>query len=158
MITGESLPLSKTKGNSVFGSTVNQNNVLYIKASSASSENALAQIISLMDAAQMNKAPIQAYADRISAVFAPVIVLLALITFLGWYIAYLMNAYPHQWVEDEFDDPILFSMLFSISVIVISCPCALGLATPTAIMLGTTVGATNGVLIKGGNAFETANK
>lgn len=158
MITGESVPVQKTVGESLFGSTVNQSGVLYMRVTAISNENALAQIVSLVESAQMNKAPIQAYADRIASIFAPIVVLLALCTFFGWYCASMLHAIPAEWYEEEFGDPVLFCMLFAISVVVISCPCALGLATPTAIMVGTSVGALNGVLIKGGPAFEMAHK
>lgn len=158
MITGESVPVQKSVGESLFGSTVNQNGVLYMRVTAISNENALAQIVSLVESAQMNKAPIQAYADRIASIFAPIVVFLALCTFVGWYCASMNHAIPTEWYEEEFGDPVLFCMLFAISVVVISCPCALGLATPTAIMVGTSVGAVNGVLIKGGPAFEMAHK
>eukprot|EP01032_Pedospumella_encystans_P007845 gene7845-9354_t len=158
MITGESLPVLKKKGDVLFGSTVNQNNVLYISVTSLGSESALYQIIKLVEAAQMSKAPVQAYADRIAGIFTPIILVLSVLTFVVWCSLSLTHVVPKHWYTEDQNDPFLFSMIFAISVVVISCPCALGLATPTAIMAGTSVGAMNGILIKGGGAFETAHK
>ena len=155
---GESVPVLKKKGDILFGSTVNQNNLLYVQVTSLGSESALAQIVKLVEAAQMEKAPVQAYADRVAGVFTPIILLLAILTFTVWCSLSLTHIVPRTWYSDEHHDPYLFSMIFAISVVVISCPCALGLATPTAIMAGTSVGAANGILIKGGSAFETAHK
>ncbi|GJN26781.1 hypothetical protein PR202_gb14740 [Eleusine coracana subsp. coracana] len=122
MITGESQPVAKRKGDTVIGGTVNENGVLHIRATFVGSESALAQIVRLVESAQMAKAPVQKFADQISRVFVPV----------------------------------LFQ--FGISVMVIACPCALGLATPTAVMVATGVGASQGILIKGGQALESAQK
>ncbi|KAJ1429035.1 E1-E2 ATPase-domain-containing protein, partial [Ochromonadaceae sp. CCMP2298] len=137
MITGESMPVRKRRGDAVFGATVNQHNVLYVRVTQLGSDSALAMIVQLVESAQMHKAPVQAYADKVAGVFTPLVLLCAVLTF-------------------TYGDPYLFSTLFAISVVVVSCPCALGLATPTAIMAGTSVGAVNGILIKGGSAFETA--
>ncbi len=158
MITGESIPAHKKLHDSLFGSTVNQSHTMYMMVTSYGSESALAQIVRLVELAQMNKAPIQEYADRLAGIFTPIILLIAASTFAVWLSLSYLKIVPPSWFIDEYDDPILFSLLFSISVVVISCPCALGLATPTAIMVGTTVGAQNGILIKGGSAFETAHK
>ena len=158
MITGESMPKHRTKGDFLFGSTLNQSSVLYVHVTSIGAESALSQIVNLVEEAQMQKAPVQAYADRIAGVFTPIVITLALCTFLTWSFLAWLHMIPREWFEEEYGDPLLFSMLFGISVIVISCPCALGLATPTAIMVGTSVGAANGILIKGGPAFETAHK
>lgn len=157
-LSGESLPVLKKKGDVLFGSTVNQNNLLYVSVTSLGSESALAQIVKLVEAAQMNKAPVQAYADRVAGIFTPIILLLATVTFVVWCSLSVTHIVPASWYSAEHNDPYLFSMIFAISVVVISCPCALGLATPTAIMAGTSVGAANGILIKGGGAFETAHK
>ena len=164
MLTGESVPVLKSKGDQCFGSTVNQppsssarsSSTLYIRATSVGAESALAQIVRLVEDAQMNRAPIQAYADKLASIFTPVVLSLAVLTFLVWYSLSVSGVVPKAWFQDEYGDPVLFSLLFAISVVVISCPCALGLATPTAIMVGTSVGAMNGVLIKGGSAFEIA--
>ena len=145
-------------GDAVFGSTVNQQSTIYISATAIGSEGALAQIVRMVESAQMNKAPVQAYADRIASVFTPMVLCLSLITFVSWATLAWMHKIPREWFADEYGDPLLFAMLFAISVVVISCPCALGLATPTAIMVGTSVGAFNGILIKGGVAFETAHR
>ncbi|CAM9120362.1 unnamed protein product, partial [Ectocarpus fasciculatus] len=172
MLTGESVPVLKQKGDNVFGSTVNQggsamgaggssasrsSNTVYIQASSVGAESALSQIVRLVEEAQMNRAPIQAFADKLASIFTPVVLSLAVLTFVVWYSCSLAGVVPKEWFESQYDDPFLFSLLFAISVVVISCPCALGLATPTAIMVGTSVGAQNGVLIKGGGAFEIAH-
>jgi P-type Cu+ transporter len=157
-ITGESNPVKKEKEDEVFGSTVNQDHCLYIAVASYGADSALAQIVRLVENAQMNKAPVQQYADRLAGIFTPIILFLATLTFIIWYTLCTNHIVPTSWFKEEYNDPFLFSLLFSISVVVISCPCALGLATPTAIMVGTTVGATNGILIKGGSAFEIAHK
>lgn len=158
LVAGESVPVLKKKGDILFGSTVNQNNLLYVQVTSLGSESALAQIVKLVEAAQMQKAPVQAYADRVAGIFTPIILILAALTFTVWCSLSLTHIVPRTWYSEEHHDPYLFSMIFAISVVVISCPCALGLATPTAIMAGTSVGASNGILIKGGRAFETAHK
>ena len=156
MITGESQSQRRTKGALLFGSTLNQSAAIYLQVSSVGSESALAQIIRLVEKAQMNKAPIQAYADKVASVFTPIVLCLALTTFLVWSYLCAEHLVPSEWYSEEYGSPLLFSMLFGISVVVISCPCALGLATPTAIMVGTSVGAQLGILIKGGPAFEAA--
>lgn len=158
MITGESEPVAKGPHDSVFGSTVNQNGCLYVRVSSLGSESALAQIVRLVEAAQMSKAPVQAYADRVAGVFTPLILLSAAATFAVWYALSLTHVVPARWLREQYNDPLLFSLLFAISVVVVSCPCALGLATPTAIMVGSLVGSANGILIKSGAAFEMAHK
>lgn len=157
-ITGESNPVRRDKGDEVFGSTVNQDNCLFISVTSYGADSALAQIVRLVESAQMNKAPVQQFADRLAGIFTPIILVLAVSTFFVWYMLCSSHIVPKSWFENEYNDPVLFSLLFAISVVVISCPCALGLATPTAIMVGTTVGASNGILIKGGGAFEVAHK
>ena len=157
--TGESIPVLRGVGSSLFGSTINQKGVLYVRVTSIGTESALSQIIQLVEKAQMNKAPIQAYADVIAGVFTPCVLLLSIVTFVVWYFLSITHQVPHAWfLEAGYgDNPLLFSLLFAISVVVISCPCALGLATPTAIMVGTSVGAANGILIKGGPPFEVAH-
>lgn len=160
MCAGESVPVSRKAGDAVYGSTINQKGVLYIRVTSLGSESALAQIVELVGKAQMSKAPIQAYADYVAGVFTPCVLLLATVTFVAWFYASSHSYVPQSWfLEAGYgSDPLLFSLLFGISVVVISCPCALGLATPTAIMVGTSVGAQNGILIKGGLPFEVANR
>jgi Cu+-exporting ATPase len=115
---------------------------------SFSSPIGLSQIIRLVQAAQSEKAPIQGYADTIASYFVPVVIAIALVTFAFWFIVTSAWGIPQSHSYDGKMSPFLFALMYSISVIVIACPCALGLATPTAIMVGTGLGATNGVLIK----------
>ncbi|KAG2302272.1 hypothetical protein Bca4012_060594 [Brassica carinata] len=157
MVTGESVPVSKEVGSPVIGGTINTHGALHIKATKVGSDAVLSQIISLVETAQMSKAPIQQFADYVASIFVPVVVSLALITLVGWSIAGAVGGYPEEWIPKN-GTHFVFSLMFSISVVVIACPCALGLATPTAVMVATGVGATNGVLIKGGDALEKAHK
>ncbi|KAK4755126.1 hypothetical protein SAY87_008883 [Trapa incisa] len=157
MVTGESVPILKEVNSLVIGGTINQNGVLHIEATRVGSDAVLSQIISLVEAAQMSKAPIQKFADFIASIFVPTVVALSLVTFFGWYVAGALGAYPEDWLREN-GNYFVFSLMFSISVVVIACPCALGLATPTAVMVATGVGANNGVLIKGGDALERAQK
>ncbi|HCW31919.1 MAG: heavy metal translocating P-type ATPase, Cu2+-exporting ATPase [Candidatus Peregrinibacteria bacterium GW2011_GWF2_39_17] len=144
MLTGESIPVEKNSGDQVIGATINKHGSFEFKATRVGSETALAQIIRLIEEAQGSKAPIQAVADRISSWFVPIVLILAALTFLVWF-AFLGAGWT-------------FSLMAFTSVIVIACPCALGLATPTAIMVGTGKGAEYGVLIKGGEPLEAACK
>lgn len=144
MVTGESLPVEKKKGDNVIGSTINRQGSFTFKATKVGSETVLAQIIRLIEDAQTKKAPIQRFADSIASYFVPAVILLSIVTFLVW--TTMTSA------------PVNFAMLTAISVLVIACPCSLGLATPTAIMVGTGKGAQKGILIKGGDALETAHK
>jgi len=144
MITGESIPVEKKKGDKVIGATINKVGAFKFKATKVGENTTLSQIIKLVEDAQTKKAPIQRFADRVSAYFVPVVILIAIATFLVWFFAF----------GKEFD----FSLISAVAVLVIACPCALGLATPTAIMVGTGKGAKNGILIKGGDALETAHK
>jgi len=143
MLTGESLPQEKEAGARVYGATVNKQGRLIVEATHVGAQTALAQIIRLVQQAQGSKAPIQQVADRVSGIFVPIVIGLALLTWLGWWISgagfsvALMNA---------------------VAVLVIACPCALGLATPTAIMVGTGKGAEQGILFKSGTALETAQR
>jgi len=142
MITGESLPVEKKVGDNVIGATVNKTGSFEFVVNRVGSETALAQIIRLIEDAQGSKAPIQGFADRISAVFVPTVISLAIITFLVWY--FLLGA------------TLSFALMAFTAVIVIACPCALGLATPTSLMVGTGRGAEQGILIKGGEPLEAA--
>lgn len=144
MLTGESIPVEKNIGDSMIGATLNKHGSFEFRATKIGSETALAQIIRLIEEAQGSKAPIQGVADRISAYFVPTVILTAIATFLVWY--FVLNA------------TFTFSLMAFTAVIVIACPCALGLATPTAIMVGTGKGAQYGVLIKGGEPLEAACK
>nr|XP_010908110.1 probable copper-transporting ATPase HMA5 [Elaeis guineensis] len=157
MITGESRPVGKKKGDTVIGGTVNENGVLHVQATHVGSESALSQIVRLVESAQMAKAPVQKFADRISKYFVPLVIILAFFTWLAWFLAGKLGSYPKSWIPSSMDSFEL-ALQFGISVMVIACPCALGLATPTAVMVGTGVGASQGVLIKGGQALESAHK
>lgn len=143
MLTGESIPIEKNKGDIVFGATINKNGVIHFEATKIGSETALAQIIQLVEDAQGSKAPIARMADVVSGIFVPVVFIIALISFLGWLLS---------------GETLVFSMTVFISVLVIACPCALGLATPTSIMVGTGKGAEYGILFKGGEALERAHQ
>ena len=143
MLTGESIPVEKNAGDKVYGASINKNGFVRYKATRVGQDTAIAQIIRLVEEAQGSKAPIARLADIISGYFVPVVIVLALLSGLGWYMA---------------GEGVRFSLTIFISVLVIACPCALGLATPTAIMVGTGKGAENGVLIKSGDALETAHK
>lgn len=144
MLTGESLPVEKGPGETVIGATINKNGVLKIQATKVGKETALAQIVKVVEEAQGSKAPIQRIADRISGVFVPIVVSIAMITFLLWYVV--------------IDSGQLASALEkAIAVLVIACPCALGLATPTSIMAGSGRAAELGILFKGGEHLETAH-
>jgi Cu+-exporting ATPase len=143
MLTGESIPIEKKIGETVIGSTINKNGSFEFTATKVGSETALAQIIRLIEDAQGSKAPIQAYADRISAWFVPAVIGIAIATFGIWF--FFLGA------------SLSFSLLAFVSVIVIACPCALGLGTPTAVMVGTGKGAEYGILIKGGEPLEATS-
>jgi len=144
MLTGESMPADKKEGDAVFAATLNTTGTLRLRAEKVGADTALSQIIRLVEDAQGRKAPIAALADRVSGVFVPVVCLFALLAGLGWLIGT--------------GGDLSFALTIFISVLVIACPCALGLATPTAIMVGTGKGAENGILIKGGEALETARQ
>ncbi|TXG50489.1 hypothetical protein EZV62_023013 [Acer yangbiense] len=157
MITGEARPVAKRKGDAVIGGTLNENGVLHIKATRVGSESALSQIVRLVESAQMAKAPVQKFADRISEFFVPLVITCSFSTWLAWFLAGELHGYPESWIPSSMDS-FQLALQFGISVMVIACPCALGLATPTAVMVGTGVGASQGVLIKGGQALESAHK
>ncbi len=140
MVTGESLPVEKRAGDSVTGATINQSGSIKVRATRIGEETMLAQIVRMVQEAQADKAPIQRFADRVSAVFVPVVVGLALLTFFGWYLLSPLG--------------FLFAFKLAIAVVVIACPCAMGLATPTAIMVGSGVGLSRGILIKKGSVLE----
>ncbi|PRQ33090.1 putative hydrolase [Rosa chinensis] len=157
MITGEARPISKRLGDKVIGGTMNENGCLQVKATHVGSETALSQIVQLVEAAQLSRAPVQKLADQISKFFVPAVVIAAFLTWLGWFILGEFGLYPISWTPKGMDRFEL-ALQFGISVLVVACPCALGLATPTAVMVATGKGATQGVLIKGGNALEKAHK
>ncbi|CAM3156285.1 copper-translocating P-type ATPase [Lactiplantibacillus plajomi] len=143
MVTGESMPVEKTVDDAVIGSTINSNGTFLFKANKVGDQTMLAQIVELVKKAQNSHAPIQKLTDKVSDIFVPVVLIIAILTFLVWYVflaASLANA-----------------LIFAVSVVVIVCPCALGLATPTALMVGTGCGAKMGVLIKNGEVLEAVN-
>jgi len=144
MISGESIPVEKKPGDFVVGATINKTGSFKFKTTKIGKDTVLAQIIKVVEDAQASKAPIQKFADAISAYFVPTVVAIALITFIVWYFFVLSS--------------FVAALLAFTAVLVIACPCALGLATPTAIIVGTGKGAENGILIKGGEALEIANK
>ena len=155
MLTGESIPVEKRAGDTVIGATLNRLGTFRFRATKVGAETALAQIVRLVEEAQGSKAPVQRFADRISAVFVPVVVGLAVLTFLVWLLLVPRFVDPAFYAEVT---PFIKALLAGTAVVVIACPCALGLATPTAIMVGTGKGAENGVLIKNGEALESAYK
>src|SRR5262249_25879531 len=141
MITGESLPVTRTVGDGVIGATLNKQGLIKFKATRVGRETALAQIIRLVEQAQGSKAPIQRLVDRVSAVFVPAVIVFALATFALWMLG-----------GADFTT----SLIRMVAVLVIACPCAMGLATPTAIMVGVGKGAENGILFKNSAALEQA--
>src|SRR5438876_8354251 len=144
MITGESIPVEKRVGDTATGATINRSGLLTIRATRVGADTTLNQIIKLVEDAQVARAPIQRLADRVASVFVPAVVLIASLTFLVWKFLY--------------QNTIAQSLVFFIAVLIIACPCALGIATPAAIMVGTGKGAENGLLIKGGEYLEKAHK
>ena len=144
LVTGESIPVEKKKGDEVIGSTINKVGSFRFKATKVGAETTLSRIVKLIEEAQTKKAPIQRFADVVSSYFVPIVIFIALVTFTAWFS--LIHA------------EIGFALIAAVAVLVIACPCALGLATPTAIMVGTGMGAKQGILIKGGDALETAHK
>lgn len=174
MITGESLPTFKGPGSTVLGGTIcvesssqsgllvegdpeNEIGAAFVEVTGVGSETALARIVQLVSDAQSAVVPIQSFADTVSSIFVPAVCTVSLVTFLVWYALCSTGVVPSSWYQDA-DGPMTFSLLFSIACLVISCPCALGLATPTAVMVGTGVSANIGILLKGGEAMETASK
>jgi Cu+-exporting ATPase len=145
MLTGESLPVEKTEGDAVYGATMNRTGAFRLTATRVGSETALSQIIRLVEQAQGSKAPVQRLADYIASIFVPVVILIAIVDFAVWALIGPEGA-------------VIYATLNAVAVLIIACPCALGLATPTAIMVGTGRGAEQGVLIRSGEALETAQK
>ena len=139
MITGESIPVERKAGDHVIGATVNQNGVIRVEATAVGEETALKRMARMVEEAQGSKAPIQKLVDQVAAVFVPAVIVLALVVFLGW------GVLGSSWVD---------AMVYSVAVLVIACPCALGLATPTAIMVGTGMGAERGILIKNAEVLQ----
>lgn len=152
MLTGESLPVEKKPGDPVIGATLNKLGMLKFEATKVGKETALAQIIKLVEDAQGSKAPIQKMADQVSAVFVPIVIVIALLTFFGWYFFG-----PQLPINSDIDN-FTRALIYMVAVLVIACPCAMGLATPTAIMVGTGKGAEAGILFRNSEALERAGK
>lgn len=144
MITGESMPVTKQKGDSVVGVTINQTGAIVVKTSKIGQDTMLSQIVTMVKKAQTSHAPIQNLTDQIAGIFVPTVLIIAILTFVVWYVFLDIN--------------VVQALLFSVAVVVIACPCALGLATPTALMVGTGRAAKMGVLIKDGAALEAVHK
>ncbi|HLD06597.1 MAG TPA: heavy metal translocating P-type ATPase [Candidatus Nanoarchaeia archaeon] len=145
MVTGESIPAEKKKGDKVIGATINKNGSLMVRATKIGADTLLAQIIRLVQEAQGSKAPIQRLADQIASVFVPIVIGISVLTFIAWYAFGPAPAFN-------------FALLNFVAVLIIACPCAMGLATPTAIMVGTGKGAEMGILIKNAEALEIAHR
>ena len=149
MLTGESLPVAKAAGDTVIGGAINKTGSFRFKATAVGKQTALAQIVKMVQDAQASRAPIQELADRVSAIFVPIVIVLAILVGLFWYFWGAAAFYHHE-------NPLGTALIFMATVLLISCPCALGLATPTAIMAGTGVGAQHGILIKNAEALQKA--
>ncbi len=143
MVTGESMPVTKKAGDAVIGSTINKSGTFMFKATKIGNDTLLAQIVDMVKRAQVSRAPIQKTVDRISNIFVPAVLILAILTFVVWFVF--------------LGTDVVTAMLYAVAVIIIACPCALGLATPTALMVGTGRGAKLGILIKSGEVLEAAN-
>ena len=160
MATGESMPVNKRPGDEVIGATVNQDGLLKVRATRVGKDTFLAQVVRLVEQAQGTKVPIQAFADRVTAVFVPIVLVVTLLTFLAWLLlpdtlrpiaVWASRFLP--WVDPNLNTFTL-ALITAVSVLVIACPCALGLATPTALMVGSGIGAENGILIRSGEAIQ----
>lgn len=164
LATGESIPVEKEPGSSVLGSTVNHSGALRVRATGVGEDTFLSNVIRLVEEAQASKVPIQEFADRVTAIFVPVILVIALAAFVGWFVVPGVFAEAARWASGfiPWVNPELgrlsLALYAAVAVLVIACPCALGLATPTALMVGTGVGATRGVLIRDGAAVQTLDR
>ena len=160
MATGESMPVTRRSGDEVIGATINQDGLLHVRATRVGKDTFLAQVVRLVEQAQGTKVPIQAFADRITAVFVPLVLGVALLTFLAWFLFPGALRPVAEWAASflPWVDPGLnaftLALITTVSVLVIACPCALGLATPTALMVGSGIGAENGILIRSGEAIQ----
>ena len=160
MITGESIPVEKTEGDAVIGATINQRGLLHMRTTKVGADTVLAHIIRLVEQAQGSKAPIQRLADTISGIFVPVVLVISALTFIGWALLGNITTAASRGVDASsmqsmaVSNPWIIALVAAVAVLVVACPCALGLATPTAIMVGTGKGAEQGILIKGGESLE----
>ncbi|KAK5170942.1 Cu(2+)-transporting P-type ATPase [Saxophila tyrrhenica] len=159
MVTGEAMPILKKKGSALMAGTVNGAGRLDFKVTRAGRDTQLSQIVRLVQEAQTSRAPIQRMADIVAGYFVPIIITLGLSTFVGWMLlSHVLPTPPQVFLSDSSGGRLMVCVKLCIAVIVFACPCALGLATPTAVMVGTGVGAEQGILVKGGAALETATK
>jgi len=153
MITGESIPVEKFEGDALIGATINQRGLLHMRATKVGTDTVLASIIRMVEQAQGSKAPIQRLADTISGIFVPVVLVIAALTFIAWAVIGNVSATHIAGVMGA-SNPWIIAIVAGVAVLVVACPCAVGLATPTAIMVGTGKGAEQGILIKGGESLE----
>lgn len=159
MVTGEAIPVQKKKGSNVIGGTVNGHGRVDFRVTRAGRDTQLSQIVKLVQDAQTTRAPIQRLADTLAGIFVPTILILGGLTFITWMIlSHVLKDPPKIFLEETSGGKLMVCVKLCISVIVFACPCALGLATPTAVMVGTGVGAENGILVKGGAALEMSTK
>ncbi|BFZ64013.1 Cu(2+)-transporting P-type ATPase [Saitoella coloradoensis] len=159
LVTGEAIPIRKTRGNQLIGGTVNGAGRLDFRVTHAGRDTQLSQIVKLVQEAQTSRAPIQRVADVAAGYFVPVVLALGVVTFVGWMVlSHVLTNPPDIFKHDGQGGKFMVCLKLCISVIVVACPCALGLSTPTAVMVGTGVGAQNGILVKGGAALEAATK
>ncbi|OJJ97863.1 hypothetical protein ASPACDRAFT_79996 [Aspergillus aculeatus ATCC 16872] len=159
MITGEALPIHKSKGSVVIAGTVNGTSSMDFKVTRAGKDTQLSQIVKLVQDAQTSRAPIQRMADVVAGYFVPAIISLGLVTFFGWmFMSHILPHPPKVFLAESNGGKVMVCLKLCISVIVFACPCALGLSTPTAVMVGTGVGAQQGILVKGGAVLEAATK
>jgi P-type Cu+ transporter len=154
MITGESIPVEKSKDDELIGATINQRGLLHMRATKVGADTVLAGIIRMVEQAQGSKAPIQRLADTIAGIFVPVVLVIAALTFIAWTIVGNVGAASASGGMQGAGNPWIIAIVAAVAVLVVACPCALGLATPTAIMVGTGKGAEQGILIKGGESLE----
>ena len=164
MVSGESIPVTKNKGDEVIGATINKNSILHIKATKIGKDTFLSQVIKLVEKAQATKLPIQKLADKVTGYFVPIVITASIVTFVLWWVfpSVFINNLQNlssflPWINPALG-LVSLAVFASIAVLVIACPCALGLATPTSIMVGTGRGAENGILIKGGESLEVMEK
>lgn len=159
MVTGEAMPVQKRKGSGLIGGTVNGHGRVDFRVTRAGRDTQLSQIVKLVQEAQTTRAPIQRLADTLAGYFVPTILALGFMTFIVWMVlSHVLSNPPTIFLEEESGGKTFVCVKLCISVIVFACPCALGLATPTAVMVGTGIGAENGILVKGGAALETSTK